>query len=190
MVNSEFIMSRIGKKPIIIPAGVDVAIDGGRVSVKGPKGELSREFGHDVLITMEDGMLLVAVANESKIARSMWGTVRMHLANMVEGTVNNFSKQLQVEGIGYRAAIEGGNLVLNIGFTHPVKTDAQPGITFKVEKNIITITGYDKELVAKLAAQIRRVRPPEPYKGKGIRYVGEVVRKKVGKKAAATSGAK
>jgi len=183
-------MSRIGKKPIIIPAGVDVAIEGGRVSVKGPKGQLSREFDANVSITKEDGTLVVAVTNESKIARALWGTVRMHLANMVEGTVNNFNKQLQIEGIGYRAAVDGKNLVLNMGFTHPVTINSEEGISFKVEKNIITITGYDKELVAKLAAQIRRVRPPEPYKGKGIRYVGEVVRKKVGKKAAATSGAK
>jgi large subunit ribosomal protein L6 len=115
----------------------------------------------------------------------MWGTARMHLANMVLGVTRNFIKQLQIEGIGYRAAVEGQNLVLNIGFTHPVIINAEKGIAFKVEKNIVTVTGYDKELVAKIAAQIRRVRPPEPYKGKGIRYVGEKVRKKVGKKAAA-----
>ncbi|MFA6376670.1 MAG: 50S ribosomal protein L6 [Candidatus Paceibacterota bacterium] len=183
-------MSRIGKKPIIIPVGVDVTVNGGAVSVKGPKGMLSREFGSDVLITKEDGVLSVAAANESKVARALWGTVRMHLANMVEGTANNFNCQLQIEGIGYRAAVDGGKLVLNMGFTHPVTIEAQEGIAFKVEKNIVTITGYDKELVTQLAARIRRVRPPEPYKGKGIRYVGEVVRKKVGKKAAATSGAK
>ena len=183
-------MSRIGKKPIIIPAGVNVSIDGGSVSVKGPKGELARTFGKDVVISNENGVMSVAAANDSKAARALWGTVRMHLDNMVRGVVTDFEKQLQVEGIGYRAAVEGKNLVLNMGYTHPVTIVAEPGIAFKVDKNIVTVSGYDKELVSKVAAQIRRVRPPEPYKGKGIRYVGEKVRKKVGKKAAAGAGAK
>jgi large subunit ribosomal protein L6 len=183
-------MSRIGKKPIIIPAGVNVNIDGGCVSVKGPKGELVRTFGADVMISIEGGVMSVAAANDSKMARALWGTVRMHLDNMVRGVVNDFEKKLQVEGIGYRATVEGKNLVLNMGYTHPVTIIAEPGIAFKVDKNIITVSGYDKELVSKVAAQIRRVRPPEPYKGKGIRYVGEKVRKKVGKKAAAGAGAK
>jgi large subunit ribosomal protein L6 len=178
-------MSRIGKKPIIIPSGVDVSINGTRAVVKGPKGELARTFGPEVSITKENGILSVVPVNESKAARALWGTVRMHLSNMVQGVVQNFDKQLQIEGIGYRAALDGINLVLNMGFTHPVNIAAEPGISFKVDKNIITVTGYDKELVSKIAAQIHRVRPPEPYKGKGIRYVGEKVRKKVGKKAAA-----
>ncbi|UMX47561.1 MAG: 50S ribosomal protein L6 [Candidatus Nealsonbacteria bacterium DGGOD1a] len=178
-------MSRIGKKPIIIPSGVDVAIDGANITVKGPKGQLSRDFGSEVLITKEASVLTVNPANESKVARAMWGTVRMHLANMVQGVTQDFVKQLQIEGIGYRAAIEGKGLVLNMGFSHPVAINAEPGVVFKVEKNIISVSGCDKELVSKVAAQIRRVRPPEPYKGKGIRYVGEKVRKKVGKKAAA-----
>jgi large subunit ribosomal protein L6 len=163
---------------------VEVAIDGQRVTIKGPKGELSRVFGADVLISKKDGVLSVAARNDSKTARALWGTVRMHLANMILGTVRNFEEQLQIEGIGYRAAVEGNNLVLNMGFTHPVVMEPQKGISFKVEKNIVTVSGSDKELVTRTAAQIRHVRPPEPYKGKGIRYVGEKVRKKMGKKAA------
>jgi len=178
-------MSRIGKKPIIIPAGVDVVIEGGKVKIKGTKGELIRDFGSNVVIAKEDGVVVVSAKDGSKQARALWGTVRMHIANMVTGVVQGISSQLQIEGIGYRAAVDGGNLVLNVGFSHPVVINAEPGITYKVEKNIVTVTGYDIELVTKLAAQIRRVRPPEPYKGKGIRYVGEKMRKKVGKKAAA-----
>jgi large subunit ribosomal protein L6 len=178
-------MSRIGKKPIIIPAGVTVTIDDRIITVKGPKGELSRNVGTEVSVAKDDSSLTVSPKNESKAARAMWGTVRMHLANMVSGVTQDFAKQLQIEGIGYRAALEGKNLVLNMGFTHPVVIVAEPGIAFKVEKNIVTVSGYDIEIVAKIAAQIHRVRPPEPYKGKGIRYVGEKVRKKVGKKAAA-----
>ena len=157
--------------------------------MKGPKGELSRSFDANVSISLDNGMLTVMPQNESKMARAMWGTVRMHLYNMVEGVTAGFENKLQIEGIGYRAALEGKNLVLNMGFTHPVVIEAEPGITFKVEKNIVTVAGHDKEQTSKIAAQIHRVRPPEPYKGKGIRYVGEVVRKKVGKKAAA-AGAK
>jgi large subunit ribosomal protein L6 len=183
-------MSRIGKKPITILSGVDVVVDGSTVKVKGPKGELSRTFPSGVSIAKDNGELMVTPSNESKAARALWGTVRMHLANMVQGTSQGFEKQLQIEGIGYRAAVEGKNLVLNMGFTHPVTIEAEAGISFKVEKNIVTVIGFDKELVSKIAAQIHRVRPPEPYKGKGIRYVGEKVRKKVGKKAASGAGAK
>jgi large subunit ribosomal protein L6 len=178
-------MSRIGKKPINIPAGVEVTINGLSVKVKGAKNEISRTFPAGVLITKENSEVVVMPQNEGKAARALWGTVRMHVANMVEGVTKGFTKQLQIEGIGYRANLEGANLVLNMGYTHPVAVEAPEGIAYKVDKNIITISGYDKEMVAKMAAQIRRVRPPEPYKGKGIRYVGEKVRKKVGKKAAA-----
>lgn len=178
-------MSRIGKKTIAIPAGVEVSAENNRITVKGPNGQLTRDFGPQVLISMENETLSVNPANGSKIARALWGTSRMHLYNMVQGALKNFEKQLQIEGIGYRAAVENKNLVLSMGFTHPVSMTAPSGISFKVEKNIVTVSGYDKELVAKVAAQIRRVRPPEPYKGKGIRYVGEAVRRKVGKKAAA-----
>ena len=178
-------MSRIGKKPITIPAGVDVTIEGGKVTVKGPKGTMVRDFGINVVIAKEEGAVVVSAKDGSKQARANWGTVRMHIANIISGVTQGVVSQLQIEGIGYRGAVEGGNLVLSVGFSHPVVINVEPGISYKVEKNIITITGYDKELVTKLAAQIRRVRPPEPYKGKGIRYLGEKVRKKVGRKAAA-----
>ncbi len=178
-------MSRIGKKPIGIPAGVDITIEGGKVIIKGPKGELTRDFGAGVVINKEGNEVIVSARDGSKAARALWGTVRMHIANMITGLTEGAEAKLQIEGIGYRAAVEGGNLVLNVGFTHPVVINAVSGATYKVEKNIVSIAGYDKELVTKIAAQIRRVRPPEPYKGKGIRYVGEKVRKKVGKKAAA-----
>jgi ribosomal protein L6, bacterial type len=180
-------MSRIGKKPIAIPAGVQIEISGSLVKVKGAKGELARDFGAQVSIAREEELLKVSPVNQTKAARSMWGTARMHLANMIEGVSVGFSKQLQIEGIGYRAATEGNNLILNMGFSHPVAIAVPEGAVSKVEKNIITISGCDKELVGKVAAQVRRVRPPEPYKGKGIRYVGEKVRRKAGKKAGGTA---
>lgn len=176
-------MSRIGKKPILIPQGVTFRMDGNTAYAKGAKGELSRVLDPRVKIETADGQILVSAASKDKFSRAMWGTVRMHLANLIEGAQKGFIKQLQVEGIGYRAAVEGKTLVLQVGFTHPVRIDSNE-VDFKVEKNIITVSGIDKENVSKIAAQIKRVRPPEPYKGKGIRYVGEVIRKKVGKKAA------
>ncbi len=183
-------MSRIGKKPIMIPQGVEVKVDNGGVSVKGPKGVLTRAFPSGT-VKVEGGTVLVSAGGESKAERSLWGTTRMHVSNMVEGVSKGFSKQLQIEGIGYRANVEGRDIVLQVGFTHPVRITAEEGIAFAVEKNIITVSGIDKDRVTKIAAQIKRVRPPEPYKGKGIRYVGEVVRKKEGKKAATgAAGAK
>jgi len=146
---------------------------------------LNRDFGPNVIIVKEGNEVLVSAKDESKQARSLWGAVRMHIANMIDGLTKGTETRLQVEGIGYRAAVDGKNLVLNVGFTHPVIIEAPAGITYKVEKNIVSVMGCDKELVTKLAAQIRRVRPPEPYKGKGFVMSGEIVRKKVGKKAAA-----
>lgn len=177
-------MSRIGKKIILIPAQVTVGIKDGMISVKGPKGQLERKLDGRVKLEIKDGSVAVSVIGSDKSARSLWGTSRMHVANMVEGVTQGFSKKLQIEGIGYRAAVEGKSLVLSMGFTHPVRLDGDQ-VNFSVEKNIVTVAGIDKELVSKVAAQIRSVRKPEPYKGKGIRYVGEIVRKKVGKKAAA-----
>jgi large subunit ribosomal protein L6 len=159
-------------------------IEGKTVNVKGPKGQLSRIFDPRVNITLNEGVANVTVTGSDKAARSLWGASRMNLSNMVDGVTKGFTKQLQIEGIGYRAAVEGKELVLQIGFTHPVRVGGD-GATFTVEKNIVTVSGIDKELVSKVAAQIKRIRKPEPYKGKGIRYVGEIVRKKVGKKAAA-----
>lgn len=177
-------MSRIGKKPITIPAEVTIAIKGDIISVKGPKGELSRRLDPRIHVEMKDGIATVSVTGSDKAARSLWGTSRMHVSNLVDGVTKGFFKQLQIEGIGYRASVEGTTLVLLLGFTHPVKVEGGP-VSFKVEKNIVTVSGIDKEIVSKVAAQIKRVRPPEPYKGKGVRYVGEIVRKKIGKKAAA-----
>jgi len=171
----------------MIPSGVEVIINGTTVRVKGPKGELTKDFNPAILISKEGSMLIVTPKNENKTTRALWGTVRQGLANMIQGVNQEFTKQLQIEGIGYRASVENKNLILNVGFTHPITIEAKPGISFKVEKNIVTVSGVDKDLVSMIAAQTRRVKPPEPYKGKGIRYVGERVRKKVGKKAVAAT---
>lgn len=164
---------------------MSLEIKEGKICVKGPKGELSRSFDSaKVGVEIGQRQANVNVLASDKSARSLWGATRMHIANMVEGVSKGFVKQLQIEGIGYRAALEEKTLVLQVGFTHPVRVESSD-VSFSVEKNIITVAGIDKEAVAKIAARVKRVRPPEPYKGKGIRYVGEIVRKKVGKKAAA-----
>lgn len=181
-------MSRIGKKPIIIPTGVVIEIKDNTVSVKGPKGTLTRIFDPRISLQIDQNTLTVSINGSSKEEKSLWGTWRQHLNNMVEGVTKGFSKQLQIEGIGYRAIVEGNTLVLSLGFTHQIRI-TNNDVVFNVEKNIITVSGIDKDTVTKTAAQIRRLKPPEPYKGKGIRYVGEFVRRKVGKKAA-TSTAK
>ncbi|MBI4713927.1 50S ribosomal protein L6 [Candidatus Uhrbacteria bacterium] len=185
-------MSRIGKKPIIIPNNVIVSIQGQTVTVKGPKGELSQEFNPAVKIALveEDGVKTIAVtiSNESdKNERAQWGTARAILQNMVSGVVETFSRQLEVNGVGYRINMKGKDLVLNIGFSHEVPFVLPKGIEATVEGNIITIKGADKHLVGEMAANIRRLRKPEPYKGKGIKYVGEVVRRKAGKAQKATA---
>lgn len=178
-------MSRIGKKPIMIPPGVTVTITGDEVSVKGPKGELARKMHPDLRLEVKGREIAVSPVRESKNSRALWGLWRQLIANMVLGTAQGFAKKLELEGIGYRANLEGANLVMQLGFSHPVRFSAPPGITFSVEKNVITVAGEDKELVGQTAARIRGIRPPEPYKGKGIRYQGEIVRRKAGKKAVA-----
>lgn len=181
-------MSRIGKKPIEIPAGVEVKVTGQHISVKGPKGELSLEVRPEVKVEVKDGKILVTIQNDE--ARAFWGLTRALIANMVQGSVKSFEKKLEIVGVGNKAAMEGQTLVLSVGFSHPVKMPAPQGITFSVDKNIITVSGSDKGLVGQTAAQIRKVRPPEPYKGKGIRYSGEQIKLKEGKRAAtATAGA-
>lgn len=177
-------MSRIGKKPINIPQGVEVKIVGHKVVVKGPKGELEREFLPDVLITQEDKNLLVAQAKPTKQAKAFQGLSRALLFNMVQGVTDGYERKLEIIGVGFKAGVQGENLVLNVGFSHPVEIQPPGGISFKVEKNIILVSGIDKEAVSQVAANIRKVKKPEPYKGKGIRYLGEHVRRKVGKKAA------
>lgn len=181
-------MSRIGKKPILIPQGVDVKIDGRDVSVKGPKGELQMKVPFDIKAEIKDGQISVTALKESKSASALWGTIRVLISNMIEGVTKGYEKKLEVQGVGYKANLEGENLVMSLGFSHPVKFEREKDISFSVAKNIITISGPDKERVGQLAAKIRAKKPPEPYKGKGIRYVGEYVRRKAGKKVVASAG--
>jgi len=175
-------MSRIGKKPIEIPQGVDVKIEGQQVKIKGPRGELQKSVRPEVSVALKEGKIFLTGQNSSFL-----GLTRALLANMVKGVTEGYEKKLELEGVGYKVALEGQDLVLNVGFTHPVKIKAPEGIKFSVEKNVITVSGINKELVGQIAAKIRFVNPPEPYKGKGIRYQGEQVRRKLGKRAATTT---
>lgn len=185
-------MSRVGKKLIVIPGGVEVKIDGRNVSVKGPKGTLNLTI-HPVakaVIAEEDGTksIKVTVDNEEDVKqRALWGLTTRLIANMVEGVTRGYEKKLEINGVGFRAAVSGSNLKLEVGFSHPVLFPFPQGISVSAEKNIITISGADKQLVGEISAQIRKIKEPEPYKGKGIKYVDEVVRRKAGKavKAAA-----
>ena len=176
-------MSRIGKKPIEIPQGVEVKTDNQEVVIKGPKGELSRKIRPEIKVAVKEGKVIVSPQKEIKETKAFWGLTRTLLANMIQGVTEGFEKKLEIIGVGYRANLEGEDLVLQVGFSHLVKMKKPEGITFSVEKNVIGVSGIDKQLVGETAAKIRRVRPPDPYKGKGIRYLGEVVRKKEGKKA-------
>lgn len=174
-------MSRIGKMPVTIPEKVDVKIDGKMVTVKGAKGELSYEFTDMVEINNDGKEIVVKPVNESKQARSLWGTTRTLINNMVVGVSEGFTKTLEFEGVGYKAAAKGDTLVLNLGYSHPIDYKLPEGITAKVTKNVIDISGSSKELVGFVAAKVRSFRPPEPYKGKGVRYQGEVILRKAGK---------
>jgi large subunit ribosomal protein L6 len=175
-------MSRIGKKPIEIPAGVTITINGDVVTVKGPKGELTRSFNPDIEIKVEENVINLSRPSESKEHRSIHGTTRSLLANMVEGVSKGFEKSLELIGVGYRAQKQGKKLVLNVGYSHPVEFEPEEGVEVEVPSNTkVIVKGINKERVGALAANIRQVRPPEPYKGKGIRYEGEVVRRKEGK---------
>ncbi len=177
-------MSRIGKQPIPVPSGVEVKIDGSSVSVKGPKGELSGTFSDAMSIEMEDGQVVVRRPNDERQNRSLHGLTRTLIANMVTGVSEGFSKNLEIVGVGYRAALKGNDLEMQLGFSHPVNIVAEPGITFEVPAPTrITVRGIDKQRVGQVAAEIRGWRPPEPYKGKGVRYEGEYVRRKLGKAA-------
>ena len=181
-------MSRIGKKPIEIPQGVEIDIKDGQVLVKGPKGELKKEIRPEIKVEKKDNQILVFPGKETKKTNAFWGLSRTLISNMIEGVEKGFEKKLEIQGVGYRANVEGEDLVLNVGYSHPVKIKKPEGINFSVEKNIIVVSGIDKELVGQIAAKIRKVRKPEPYKGKGIRYLGEEVIRKVGKKVAAAEG--
>ncbi len=175
-------MSRIGNAPIEMPSGVEASIDGDTVTVKGPKGTLTQVIDPRIGISIEDGVITVARDNDEREARALHGLTRALLANMVVGVSAGYTKELQAVGVGYRAALKGSTLELQVGFSHPVSLEAPEGITFEVpEQTKIIVSGIDKQLVGQVAANIRRVRPPEPYKGKGIRYVDEHVRRKAGK---------
>ena len=175
-------MSRVGKMPVEVPSSVDLKIDGNTVMVKGPKGELSRKFHEKVSITLEDGTATVSRENDEREARALHGLSRALLANMVTGVAEGFRRELEIVGVGYRASLKGSDLELLLGFSHPVSVLAPEGITFEVpEPTKIAVIGIDKELVGQVAANIRKVRPPEPYKGKGVRFAGEHVRRKAGK---------
>jgi large subunit ribosomal protein L6 len=177
-------MSRIGKRPIEVPAGVIVSVDPGRVTVSGPKGELRQAIPQRMEITQTDGTLTVARPTERGEDRALHGLTRTLIANMVEGVTNGFEKRLEIQGVGYRAALSGSNLELQVGYSHPVRIVPREGISFEVPvPTQVIVRGIDKQVVGQTAAEIRKVRPPEPYKGKGIRYEGEFVRRKVGKRA-------
>ncbi len=177
-------MSRIGKEPIAVPAGVEVSVDGSRVSVKGPRGQLQQSFHPDMRILLEDGTVRVERPSDERDHRSLHGLTRTLIANMVEGVTQGYEKRLEIVGVGYRAVLKGADLELAVGFSHPVSFRPPEGIEFEVPApNRIVIRGIDKQLVGEIAANVRKVRKPEPYKGKGIRYEGEHVRKKAGKAA-------
>lgn len=175
-------MSRIGKMPVPVPSGVSVDVDGRSVQVKGPKGELGRNFHERVSIKLEGEEVIVERVDDTRESRALHGLSRALLANMVKGVAEGFRRDLEIVGVGYRAALKGRDLEMQLGFSHSVSFSAPEGITFEVpEPTKIAITGVDKELVGQVAANIRKIRPPEPYKGKGIRYAGEQIRRKAGK---------
>jgi large subunit ribosomal protein L6 len=177
-------MSRIGKQPIELPAGVNIAISPGRVQVNGPLGELSQNVPQRMQIEQDDGTIVVKRPTERGDDRALHGLTRSLVANMVEGVTKGFEKRLELQGVGYRASLRGTDLELNVGFSHPVVIRPPQGISFEVpEATSVLVKGIDKQQVGEIAAQVRKVRPPEPYKGKGIRYEGEYVRRKVGKRA-------
>jgi large subunit ribosomal protein L6 len=176
-------MSRIGKKPIAIPSGVTITLDGQTVTVKGPKGQLAWTVADEIEVVQEDGQLTLKTRQDTQRARAMWGLSRTLVGNMVEGVTKGYEQTLELVGVGYRAAMKGQALSMQLGFSHDVDIPPPPGVTFATPKQTeIRIAGIDKQAVGEMAARIRRIRPPEPYKGKGVRYAGERVRRKEGKK--------
>ena len=177
-------MSRIGKKPIEVPDGVTVSVDPGQVTVKGPKGELTQHVSDAMKITEDDGVLTVERPTNRGEHRALHGLTRSLIANMVEGVTNGYEKRLEIQGVGYRAKLQGKSLELALGYSHPVSVTAPDGIEFEVpQPTQVVVRGIDKQLVGEIAARVRKTRPPEPYKGKGVRYAGEHVARKVGKRA-------
>ncbi len=177
-------MSRLAKKPIEIPSGVTATLDNGTLTVTGPKGTLSRVFRKEVNIAIEDNTILVTQNGSDVFARSLLGTYASHVKNMIAGVTKGYEKKLVLEGVGFKSNVAGNTLDLALGFSHPVKVEIPAGITATAEKNVITITGIDKELVGQFSAHVRSLKKPEPYKGKGFRYDDEVIRRKQGKKSA------
>jgi len=181
-------MSRIGKKSIEIVQGVKVEITEKEIKVSGPKGELTQFIHPEIKVESKDGKIFVSPKTElSKRGRGLWGLYRALISNMVEGVSKGFEKKLEIEGVGFKANVDGDTLILNLGFTNPVKIAKIPGVNFTVEKNVVTVSGPDKERVGHMAALIRKQKKAEPYKGKGIKYQGEIIRRKEGKKVVATS---
>lgn len=178
-------MSRLGKQPVEVPSNVEVTFAEGVLTVKGPKGELSRTVLPDITIVIDGKTVTLSMTEDNKKARALWGTYAAHLRNMITGVTEGFTKILELEGVGYRAEAQGGNKIkLSVGFSHPVELFAPAGVSVSTEKNVITITGTDKDVVGQFAANVRKVKKPEPYKGKGIRYRGEFIIRKQGKKGA------
>lgn len=176
-------MSRVGRLPIDVPAGVDVKVDGSYVHVKGPKGELDFTFSPEITIKKDDGTIVIERPSDQPTHRALHGTTRSVINNMIVGVSKGFERVLEIIGVGYRAELDGKNLIINVGFSHPVVVEPPEGITFDVDMKVrqIKVAGYDKQVVGQVAADIRKLRPPEPYKGKGIRYQDEYVRRKPGK---------
>lgn len=182
-------MSKIGKQPITIPEGVTAEISGHTITVTGPKGTMKRHFAPEIAVNIEEGKVVVTTKGTGKYVMSLFGTTRAIINNDIIGVSTGWSKKLELVGTGFRAETSGNELSLVVGYSHPVKIKAPEGVAFKVEKNVVTVDGYDKEVVGQVSADIRAVRPPEPYKGKGIKYIDEVIRRKAGKAAAAKTGA-
>lgn len=180
-------MSRLAKKPILVPNGTQVSVSGRVVTVKGPKGELSREFRPSVEIVAAADTVTLTRKGISAENKALWGTYAAHIKNMIRGVNNPFEKKLVIEGIGFKADIKGSEIVLSLGFSHPIKISIPNGLAVKSEKGVVTIVGIDKELVGSFAAKLRDLKKPEPYKGKGIRYSDEVIKRKQGKKAGVTT---
>ncbi len=178
-------MSRLGKQPIQIPANVEIVFANGTLTVRGPKGELSRDVANDIAITIENGVATVIKSKDTQKTKALWGTYAAHILNMIEGVTKGFTKILEIEGVGYKADAQGGNIKLTVGFSHPVILPVPKGVEVKTENGVITVSGIDIDAVGQFAADIRKVKEPEPYKGKGIRYRGEYIIRKQGKKGVA-----
>ena len=179
-------MSRIGKQPIEIPSGVEISVTENTVKVKGPKGEMEFNFGYEVEVTIKDNQVTVSKKDKGKVAEALWGTTRALIQNMIQGVTQGFEKVLELHGVGYKMAVQGKKIVLNLGFSHPIEMEIPEGLSAEVDDNKLKISGIDKQAVGQFAAEIRSLRKVEPYKGKGFRYEGEQFIKKEGKKAVGT----